>query len=290
VTITTGNVEYAYGLPDGLWAVTANEQAMPRAIQNLLNNAAEAMPNGGLIRIEAGNEVVLRGQIPQLQPGLYVRISIADGGCGIPEEDLPRIFDPYFSTKERGKQCGMGLGLAVCQAIVCEHRGAITVDSRVRAGTTVHLFLAAAGEPARPSQPQKQRDAQPRAGTGRILVMDDQEMVRTAACDMLTRLGYTPVATCDGAEAVRVYRQALESGERFSAVILDLTTPGGVSGTGTITDLLEIDPKVVALISSGYVNDPALGDFAAHGFRGVLPKPYDLAELSHALHAALHGQ
>ena len=286
---TAGNVEYDYDLPKDVWAVIANEPTVSRAIQNLLTNADEAMPSGGLIRITAHNEVVLPGQHPKLHAGRYVRISVADAGPGIPDAYLPRVFDPYFSTKQRGEQRGMGLGLAVCHAIVTEHGGAITIDSQVGTGTTFDVYLPAA-EKRRPARTKTSGTTRLRGGTGRVLVMDDQELVRTATSRMLKKLGYTPVAACDGAEAIRAYREGLDSGQRFAAVLLDLTAPGGAGGKAAIKELLEIDPTVVALISSGFAQDPVMTSFAQFGFKGALPKPYDLAELDEALHAVLHGE
>ncbi|HEX9593930.1 MAG TPA: ATP-binding protein [bacterium] len=289
LALSGGDVQCDYGLSAGAWPVVANGRDISRAIQNLVTNAREAMPGGGVLRITADNVVVLAGEIPELQPGHYVRLSVADAGVGIPETDVRRIFDPYFSTKQRSGHRGMGLGLAICYAIVAEHGGAITADSEVGTGTTMHLYLPAAKEPlpARRQQPEGTEDL---AGEGRILVMDDQEAVRTAACGLLARLGYTPVPARDGAEAVRLYRQAMRSGERFAAVILDLTVPEGMGARATIKKLLAIDPAATVLISSGYAHDPAVTDYARHGFRGALPKPYTLAELGKALHAAVHGE
>ena len=288
MAVTAGNVECDCDLPARLWPVIANEQTVSRAIRSLVTNAVEAMPNGGLIQITADNAVVLPEQVPGLHAGHYVRISVADAGPGIPEDYLPRIFDPYFSTKERGPRHGMGLSLAMCHATVAEHGGVITAESRIGIGTTLHVYLPASAGTVDVRRDNKPCDAAPLMGVGRILVLDDQEIVRTAACDMLTQLGYAPVAARDGAEAVGMYREAVECEERFAAVIVDLTSRGGIGGSETMKDLLEIDPTVVALISSGFVNDPALTDFAQYGFRGVLPKPYGLAELGQALHAALH--
>jgi PAS domain S-box-containing protein len=286
---TADNVAYDFALGAQLWRVMANEPMISRAIQHLLTNAGEAMPNGGLIRITAENTVLLPGQLIGLQPGRYVRISVADAGPGIPEAHLTRVFDPYFSTKEQGAQRGMGLGLAVSHAIVKEHGGVITVDSRVGAGTTFHLYLPAPPNTNKPARKEKRRQGKLLTGIGRILVMDDQDIVRTAACSMLSELGYMPVAACDVAQAVGAYRDALETGERFAAVIVDLTTPDGVGGKEAIKELAKIDPTVVAIVSSGFVDDPVMTDFAHYGFRGALPKPYYPAELGQVLHAAVHG-
>jgi two-component system cell cycle sensor histidine kinase/response regulator CckA len=287
IALAGGDVECDLGVTAETWPVVANEQDVNQALQNLVTNAREAMPDGGTLRVTADNVLVLAGEVPQLPPGRYVRLSVADTGIGIPETDLPRIFDAYFSTKKRGGQRGMGLGLAICRAIVTEHGGAITVDSEVGTGTTVHVYCPAATE-SLPAQPQPER-TELAAAEGRILVMDDQEAVRTAACGLLTRLGYTPVPACDGGEAVRLYREAMASGERFAAVILDLTVPAGMGAKAAIKKVLAIDPAATVLISSGYSRDPLVTDYARHGFRGALPKPYTLEELSAALRSALHG-
>jgi len=287
LAVPAGNVECDYGLAEGLWPVIANEEAICRTIQKLVTNAGEAMPSGGLIRITADNQVILSGQVAGLRPGHYVRISVADAGPGIPEEHLPRLFDPYFSTKTRGVQRGVGLGLSLCNAIVTEHGGTITVESRVGAGTTFHVYLPAPTERPSPTRGKKRGDGKLISGVGRILVMDDQPMVRSATSSMLRQLGYTPVTACDGLEAVELYGEALEKGERFDAVILDLTVPQGMGGKVAVVELLAIDPEAIVLISSGYTQDPIVTDYAAHGFRGALPKPYDLAELGHMLHVVL---
>jgi len=286
---TGGDVECTFALDEGLWPVFGNERAVLRVIQNLVSNAGDAMPAGGLIRILADNAVVLPRQIPELQAGRYVRISVADAGPGIGDDKLARIFDPYFSTKARGGQHGIGLGLAICHAVVTEHGGAITVDSKIGAGTTFHVYLPATNQPI-PSPRTIREEGALLLGQGRILLMDDQDMVRLGACQMLERLGYTPVATHDGEDAIRLYRDAMRSGEPFDAVILDLTVPQGMGGKATIKKLLATDPEAIVLISSGYVHDPLVTEHVRHGFRGVLLKPYDLAELGKVLHAVLAGE
>jgi len=286
---TGGDVECTFALDQGLWPVFGNERAVLRVVQNLVSNAGDAMPAGGLVRILAENAVVLPRQVPELQAGRYVRISVADAGAGIGAENLARIFDPYFSTKARGRQRGMGLGLAICHAVVTEHGGAIIVDSKVGAGTTFHAYLPAADEPVQVRR-EVREEGELLVGQGRILLMDDQDMVRLGACKMLERLGYTPVATHDGEEAIRLYQEAMSSGEPFDAVILDLTVPQGMGGKATIKKLLATDPRAIVLISSGYVHDPLVTEHTRHGFRGVLLKPYGLAELGKVLSTVLAGE
>jgi len=289
LAIAGGDVECDLALAQGLWPVFGNERAVLRVVQNLVSNAGDAMPAGGLVRITADNAVVLPRQVPELQGGRYLRISVADAGAGIGDENLARIFDPYFSTKARRGQRGTGLGLAICHAIVTEHGGAIIVDSKIGAGTTFHVYLPATDQPI-PVAREIREEGGLLVGQGRILLMDDQDMVRRGACELLERLGYTPVATHDGEEAIRLYQEALSAGEPFDAVILDLTVPQGMGGKATVKELLATDPEAIVLISSGYIHDPLVTEHARHGFRGVLLKPYDLAELGKVLSAVLENR
>jgi len=286
---TGGDIECNFAVDAGLWPVIGNERAVLRVVQNLVSNAGDAMPAGGLVRIMADNAVVLPRQIPELQAGRYVRVSVADAGAGIGDENLARIFDPYFSTKARGGQRGVGLGLAICHAVVTEHGGAIIVDSKIGAGTTFHVYLPATNQPI-PVPRTIREDEGLLMGKGRILLMDDQDMVRLGACKMLERLGYTPVPSHDGEEAIRLYQEAMSAGEPFDAVILDLTVPQGMGGKATIKKLLATNPEAIVLISSGYVHDPLVTEHARHGFRGVLLKPYDLADLGKALSTVLRKE
>ncbi|HLE84057.1 MAG TPA: ATP-binding protein, partial [Thermoanaerobaculia bacterium] len=208
--------------------------------------------------------------------GRYVHLRVTDRGAGIPPETLPRIFDPFFTTREGGS----GLGLATAYSIVRQHGGAIRVDSTPGAGTAIELYLPASRRrltPAgRPGPPR-------RAGSGRVLVMDDQDPVRSVLESMLRHLGYETVGTRDGDEAIAVYRDALDRGEPFDVVILDLTVPGGKGGKQTLRDLLRLDPGVRAVASSGYADDPAVSGAGGNGFVAALPKPYSLPRLSEVL-------
>jgi two-component system cell cycle sensor histidine kinase/response regulator CckA len=284
--LADGEVRCHQALGPRLWPVLGNARLLSRALHHLVSNARDAIPGGGLIRITADNAVILPGQLRGLNAGHYVKLSIADAGRGIPEKHLTRLFDPYFSTKRRGDRRGIGLGLAVCHAIIAEHDGTIVVDSQIGVGTTFHVYLPAADAPI-PMGRERSGETRRRGGSGRVLVMDDQEVMRAAACEMLTRLGYTPVAAHDGEEAVRLYREALDAGQPFAAVILDLTVRRGIGGKAAIGELLALDPHATVLISSGYTSDPIMADYATHGFRGALPKPYGLAELGHALSTVL---
>jgi PAS domain S-box-containing protein len=268
------NVQAAFMLPDDLWTVDVDEGQIGQVIHNLVLNAAQAMPHGGAVELSAHN-LALPGaseaaRLP-LPPGNYVCLVVRDHGVGIPMAVLHKIFDPYFTTKPRGS----GLGLATSYSIVQRHDGLITVESVEGAGTTFAVYLPASDRVAAP----RARAAAALDVCGRILFMDDEPTVTEAAAQMLLNFGHEVACAADGAEAVELYRRAHQSGARFDAVILDLTVAGGMGGCETVQRLLELDPAVKAIVASGYTNDPVLINPAAHGFVGMLAKPFNVDEL-----------
>jgi CheY-like chemotaxis protein len=263
-----------------LWPVDVDAGQINQVIHNIVLNAVQAMPGGGTVAVRAENIVFEAGAPFPLREGQYVKITIQDYGCGILKEVLSNIFDPYFTTKAEGS----GLGLTTAYAIVTKHDGYITVTSEVGLGTTVVIFL--------PASPQALVSAQthppiPLSGSGRILVMDDEEMIRNLLRKLLETLGYTVECVQDGAEAVTVYQHAQAAGQPFAIVILDYTIPGGMGGLETLNRLRAIDPQVKALISSGYANNPVMAAWAYYGFSGVVAKPYTIAQLQETLHNVL---
>lgn len=220
----TGKVDLA---PD-LWRLYADAGQIHQALSNMIINALHSMPDGGLLTITAANELIDAGDDRPLPAGRYVKIEVTDQGCGIPPEILTRIFDPYFTTKPEGT----GLGLASVFSIVRRHGGAIDVASTPGKGTTFTLLLPAAEDtvPEKRVRPEDSLPPTPVPPGGSILVMDDDEMIRVVAVAMLDKLGFKAVTCADGAEAVTMYRQSREKGERFAAVILDMTVPGGMGG------------------------------------------------------------
>ncbi|MBN1947791.1 MAG: GAF domain-containing protein [Bradymonadales bacterium] len=257
-----------------------DEGQISQVINNLIINAVQAMPEGG--RVEVGCEVIEMGPeegLP-LPAGPYIRIRVADRGVGIPKEQLSRIFDPYFTTKQKGS----GLGLAIAHSIMTRHDGCITVDSESGSGTTFLLYLPAT---ATRETPREIRPIAPKPGTGKVLLMDDEEMIRTTGARMLRSLGYECATVSDGEETLREYHKAMEAGQPFDLVIMDLTVPGGLGGKEAIQKLVSIDPAVRVLVSSGYSNDPIMANYKIHGFVGVLEKPYDLENLAEGVQAAL---
>ena len=193
------------------------------------------------------------------------------------------IFDPYFTTKHKGS----GLGLASAYAIIKKHHGHIAVESKPGVGTTFHIYLPAV---ERQVTPQPEEDRNLLVGTGKILVMDDEEIVREVLGRLLPRLGYEAEFAGDGGEAIEMFVQAHGSGQAFAGVILDLTVPGAMGGKETMTKLLEIDPQVKAIVSSGYSDDPVMADFQKYGFSGVIAKPYRISELGKIFHDVIMGK
>ena len=263
-----------------LWPVDVDAGQINQVIHNIVLNAMQAMPGGGAVQMRAENIVLAAGVPFPLPDGRYVKITVQDSGCGIPKEVLSNIFDPYFTTKSEGS----GLGLATAYAIVIKHEGYITIASEVGVGTTVIIYLPASQQAAVSATTHA---PVPLSGSGRILVMDDEDMVRSVSRHLLENLGYTVECVQDGTEAVAAYQRAQATGQPFAAVILDYTIPGGMGGLETLTHLRTIDPQITALLSSGYANNPVMADWAYYGFSGVVAKPYTLAQLQEALHNVL---
>ncbi len=276
LALAGSNVRSELALPAGLWRVHVDAGQIERVIGNLVLNAREAMASGGVVHIRAENLVARAGDTPALAPGEYVRLTIADHGHGIPAEVLSRIFDPYFTTKQRGTQKGMGLGLTISHSIAQKHGGALTVESKPGAGASFHVYLPATREPV-----GKIANAAPRPATraGTILVMDDEGWLRDSLKQALEQIGFAVVVAEDGREAVQLFAQAKTTGKPFDAVVLDLTVRGGMGGREALQALRKLEPGVVAVAMSGYVSDEVLQDYGRHGFSAALAKPFDLETL-----------
>lgn len=262
--------------PDNIWSVEADEGQINQVINNLLINADQSMPSGGIIKIGAENVILEEGSDLPLSEGKYVKLTITDQGIGIPSKYLDKVFDPYFTTKQKGS----GLGLATAYSIIKKHSGHIKVESQLGVGTDFEIYLPAKGE-----EPIAAFDEQvtPIIGQGKVLVMDDDAKIREILCRMLGRLGYEADSASDGSQALEKFANATESGRPFDTVILDLTVPGGMGGKETMEKLLRIDPQVKAIVSSGYSDDPVMADFQKYGFSEVIAKPYRVVELSKIL-------
>jgi len=251
---------------------------MIQVINNLIINADHSMPNGGQIKVCLKNSTINKKHVLPLKEGNYVKISIEDFGIGIPDDIIPRIFDPYFTTKNEGS----GLGLATSYSIVKKHDGHITVESKPGQGSIFYIFLPASLEEISLKKDKNEIILQ---GKGKILIMDDERVVRKIAGQMLKHLGYNFDFAKDGMEAIELYKKAKKSKQPFDVVIIDLTIPGGMGGKETIENLLKIEPKIKAVVSSGYSNDQIMADFNKFGFCGYITKPYNIKELSRILYA-----
>ena len=219
--------------------------------------------------------------MPQLPPGDYVKISIIDTGTGIPKENIDHIFDPYFTTKQKGS----GLGLASTYSIIQKHKGHISVTSEMGVGTTFFFYL-----PALPNAHVRlvPVNASPAAGHGYVLIMDDEEDIRELCQDLLLDLGYEVVCASEGDEAIRLYQEALDQGRPFDAVVLDLTIQGGMGGKEAMEQLRLINPHVKAIVASGYSADPVMANYESYGFSGVIQKPFDFPDIGNILDAVLN--
>ena len=312
--LSKSEINCEFSIPDDLRPVVIDEGQIRQVIRNVVTNSVEAIsacadgaglsathkPTAGrqaqgTIKVCCRNVDISEKDGLKLKAGKYVKLSLEDQGPGIPKENLPKIFDPYFSTKKMGLQKGMGLGLAICLSIVKKHDGLIALKSEPGAGTTFFIYLPASdfglgsGETGdafqRDSGLKRKLETEKKQvpGKRKILVMDDEEMIRNITGFMLSRLGCDAEFAADGAEAIKLYKKAMESGRPFDAVILDLTNQFGMGGKEAVVKLLEIDPNVKAIISTGYSNDPVLSNFKEYGFCGALPKPYSLEILDKGL-------
>jgi len=272
---------FEFKIAEDLWPVEADVGQVGQVISNIVINANQAMPNGGIIRITAENLMPEKINEISVKPGRYIHISIKDQGVGIDEKHLSKIFDPYFTTK----QAGSGLGLAAAYSITKMHNGYITVDSLIGTGTTFDIYLPASDKEI----PVKEETAL-LTGRGKILLMDDDRMLREMAKEMLEMLGYEPEFAIDGAEAVEMYRKAMESGKPYDAVILDLSIPGSMGGKEAVKILIEMDPEVKAVVFSGYSDDPVMSNFREYGFKGMMTKPFEFKTLSRVLNEVLKAE
>jgi len=273
-------VNVSMNFSEHLPPVAVDRGQINQVIQNIIINAVQAMPQGGKISIEV-DLVSGLADLPTTSER-YIRVRITDTGVGIPEENLKRIFDPYFTTKEFGS----GLGLSVTYSIIKKHGGHISVVSQVGKGTTFSVFLPAeADEESQAGTVQKNLQ-----GSGHILLVDDEKMILDVAQAMLKKLGYTVTCAKEGRQAIEKYLQAKQSDEPFDAVIMDLTIVGGMGGKDAIRELRKVDLDIPAIASSGYATDPIMAEPQAYGFDGVISKPYNMQILGTELHRVLKSR
>lgn len=259
-----------------LWSVEADEGQISQVLHNLVINASQAMSDGGTIQVVSENVIVKESEALLLEPGKYIRISVKDSGSGIDRASLAKIFDPYFTTKAGGS----GLGLASAYSIVRKHNGQIQVHSEHGKGSTFSVYLPASNREAETTEHFSQSLTK---GSGMVLVVDDEDLVKDVTGKMLMSLGYSVEFASEGETAVKMYEKHLAQGSRYDLVIMDLTIPGGMGGKDAILELKQLDPEVLVIVSSGYANDPIMANYRDYGFSAVLSKPFNIEELSKTL-------
>ena len=283
LVLSGSNVKGSVEIPDSIHAVEADEGQMSQVFHNIIINAAQAMPEGGTLTISAQNTTLDSANTLYLPSGNYVRLSFTDHGCGILDADLNKIFNPYFTTKTTGS----GLGLASVHSIINKHAGHIGVSSVIGTGTTfiIHLPSICTTYSGQPGDITSIATAAHTGGS--ILVMDDEKVIRDMTSEVLEFLGYQSTTCENGIETIAKYKAAIASGAHFSAVIMDLTIPGGMGGKDVAQQILTIDPQACLIVSSGYSDDPVMADFSAYGFSGAIAKPYNMDELEQLLNSML---
>ncbi|MGB9595703.1 MAG: ATP-binding protein, partial [Candidatus Poribacteria bacterium] len=273
--LSGSNVNAVYEINDP-WLVEIDDGQIRQVIQNIIINAKQAMPMGGTIFIKLDN--IIRDDQK------FLKISIKDTGVGIPKNYLDRVFDPYFTTK----QTGSGLGLAICYSIIQKHGGRIYAESKVGVETIFHIELPASDK-AIEKPPEIKETQEPKIKPCKILVMDDDEMIREMLANMLQIKNHTVVTSSDGNEAIEIYKREWDSADPFDLVILDLTIQGGLGGKETVKEILAINPNAKVIASSGYSDDPIMANPKSYGFISAIAKPYKVNELNSVISAVTNS-
>ncbi len=271
-----------FSFASNLMPVEADPGQIAQVVSNIVINAVQAMPDGGLISIVAENVAVPEDPQVTLKPGPYIRVVIRDRGAGIPSDLFEKIFDPFFTTKPAGN----GLGLATSYSIIKKHDGCITVESDPGKGSSFAIYLP--GCDGHTDSQALRNAAEIKNGYGRILLMDDNPMICRSLSRIMVALGYTVESVYDSDQAVSRYRETWGTGDAFDAVILDLTVPGGRGGKDAISLLKAINPGVKAVVSSGYSADRIMVDYKEYGFSAILPKPFNVEDVSEILDNLFH--
>ncbi len=279
--LSGSSIECDLKVDENLWGVEIDRGQIDQVLNNLLINAKQSMPNGGTITVFAQNMEIhdeisdATEAIIPLLPGKYLKISISDTGKGISRDNLSKIFDPYFTTSSKRN----GLGLSTVYSIIRKHNGFITAKSRLGQGTTFMFYLPAVRE----EDGQFPETVPKCTGTKRILVMDDDEVIRAVVDRILKNAGYYVETVTNGADALHLYCLSMKRKKKFNLVLMDITIPGGMGGKQTVGELLSIDPEAKVIASSGYLNDPVMTNYRDYGFVDVLPKPFNVAKFMHVI-------
>jgi PAS domain S-box-containing protein len=274
--LSGSNISCVFSMEENLRPCNIDKNQIGQVIDNIVINALQAMPSGGVIEISAGNILLGEKEHPSLVKGDYIKVSVKDTGIGIPKDIMPRIFDPFYTTKTKGH----GLGLATCYSIIKRHGGAIDVESEPGKGSVFHVYLPAS------SQPASEDAAMPvvkQSGGGTVIVADDEEILRVTVQKMLESIGYSAVCKNDGGEAVDFYVRETAAGRRVAAMIFDLTIPGGMGGVEAVQEIRKLDKDLPVFVASGYADNSVMKNPVRYGFTASICKPFTIAELSEML-------
>ena len=278
-SLSGSKVRPVFSIAEDLYMVEADKGQLCQVLSNLAINAVQAMPDGGVLDVRAENLEIFEQNNLFSQNEPYIKITVKDEGIGIPENSLPNIFDPFFSTKDEG----WGLGLATAYSIIKKHGGHLILESELGVGTSAYIYLPAIAQ----AEASCAVSVDPFKGTGRILIMEDDEDLLTLTGEALSALGYDVTLTKNGKEALEQYIKQLENCTPFNLVILDLTIPGGIGGKEILKELKKKDRNVKAIVASGYSNDPVVSRYSDYGFKGAITKPYTVEELSRVVYDAM---
>jgi two-component system, cell cycle sensor histidine kinase and response regulator CckA len=277
--LSGSNISCRFLLAQNLWPCNIDKNQIGQVIDNIVINAQQAMPNGGTIEVTANNISLGEKEHPPLSKGNFVKVSIKDFGIGIPKDIMPRIFDPFYTTKTKGH----GLGLATCYSIINRHGGCIDVESEPGKGSTFHVHLPASTEAIAADTAALAKHK----GSGTIIVVDDEEVIRNLMKRMLESLGYSVVCKNNGKEAVDFYVSETKAKRRITAMVFDLTVPGGMGGTEAVSEIRKLDTHIPVFVVSGYADNFVMKNPAEYGFTASISKPFTIAELSDMLNKNL---
>ena len=281
--LSGSNVKPIFNFADNLFSTKADEGQIQQVFSNLAINANQASPDGGHLYVSVINTFVKENEIIDLKPAKYLKIIVQDEGIGIPKKYIDKIFDPYFTTKKTGN----GLGLATTYSIIKKHKGHLEIESEFGKGTKFTIYLPASNQKIDKKDKNSDNGIIEVVSSARVLIMDDEEVIRAMSSKMVSMLGYMVDTVAAGDEVISKYEESINIKNPYDVIILDLTIPGGMGGRETVKKILEINPNAKVIVSSGYTNGSVLADYQEFGFIGKIDKPYTIAKLKQALHQAL---
>ena len=283
--LSGSNVKPVFNFAENLMKANVDKSQMEQVFSNLAINARQASPNGGHLYISITNSSIKNGEVLDLEPGKYLKITVQDEGTGIPKKYIDKIFEPYFTTKKTGN----GLGLATTYSIIKKHNGHLSIESEVGKGTKFTIYLPASQKEIKETE-QSKVIIKDKNKTAKILIMDDNDEIREMAMQMIEMLGFEGDSTADGEQTITKYKEALEQNKPYDIIIMDLTIPGGMGGKEAVKKILEIDRNAKVIVSSGYASGGVLADYKSLGFADIINKPYTMDKLKEVLHRVLSNE